>query len=165
MERKSNDHTVADLHHPGGQLLLHSPDPARLAYNGLDGFPRVIPTGFLWTGTAIVVCTAPTAPKVKALSERPHVALTIDDIGPPAKALLVRGIASIEIVDGVASEYLAAAAKSTSGEDFARFEAAVRALYAQMARITIAPTWARFYDFGADRLPTYLRRLVDSMSN
>ena len=125
----TNDNSIADLRHPDAEQLLRSPDPARLAYDGRDGFPRVIPIGFLWNGSAIVVCTAPTAPKVKALTERPQIALTIDDIGPPAKALLVRGIASIEIVDGVASEYLAAAAKSTSGDELAAFEANVRALY------------------------------------
>lgn len=161
----TNDSPVADLRRPDAEELLRSPDPARLAYNGRDGFPRVIPIGFLWTGRAIVVCTAPTAPKVKALAARPNVALTIDDIGPPARALLVRGVATIEVVEGVASEYLAAAAKSTSGDELAVFEANVRALYKQMARITITPSWARFYDFGADRLPTYLRRLVDSASN
>jgi len=161
----TNDSAIADLRHPDAEQLLRSPDPARLAYDGRDGFPRVIPIGFLWNGSAIVVCTAPTAPKVKALTERPQIALTIDDIGPPAKALLVRGVARIEIVDGVASEYLAAAAKSTSGDELAAFEANVRALYKQMARITITPTWARYYDFGAGRLPTFLRRLIDSTSS
>jgi Pyridoxamine 5'-phosphate oxidase len=161
----TNASAIADLRHPDAEQLLRSPDPARLAYDGRDGFPRVIPIGFLWNGSAIVVCTAPTAPKVKALTERPQIALTIDDIGPPAKALLVRGIASIEIVDGVASEYLGAAAKSTSGDELAAFEANVRALYKQMARITITPTWARYYDFGAGRLPTFLRRLIDSTSS
>jgi hypothetical protein len=58
----------------------------------------------LWSGTAIVVCSAATAPKVKALRERPNVALTIDTIGAPAKVLLIRGVAKVEIVDGVASE-------------------------------------------------------------
>jgi hypothetical protein len=158
----TNVKEAEDLRHPDAEQLLHSPDPARLAYNGRDGFPRVIPIGFLWNGTDIVVCTAPTAPKVKALAERPNVALTIDVIGPPAKALLVRGVASIEIVDGVAPEYLAAAAKSTSGDELAAFDAHVRGLYKQMARITIAPTWARVYDFGAGRLPNFLGRLVDS---
>ena len=152
---------VEDLRHPDAQELLRFPDPARLAYNGRDGYPRVIPIGFLWNGTDIVVCTAPTAPKVAALTEQPNVALTIDTPGPPARALLVRGVASIEIVDGVASEYLAAAAKSTKGDELAAFEANVRSLYKQMARITIAPKWARYYDFGAGRFPTFLRRLVD----
>jgi hypothetical protein len=164
MEPMTKVTDVEDLRHPDAEKLLHTPDPARLAYNGRDGFPRVIPIGFWWNGTDIVVCTAPTAPKVKALGERPNVALTIDDIGPPAKALLVRGVARIEIVDGVAPEYLAAAGKSTSGDQLAAFEANVRALYKQMARITIAPKWARYYDFGAGRFPTFLRRLVDSTS-
>ena len=115
------------------------PDPARLAYTGPDGYPRVIPIGFLWNGTAVVVCTAPTAPKVAALAKQPHVALTIDTMGPPAKELLLRGTASIEIVDGVPPEYLAAAAKSTQGDELAAFEAGVRGLYKEMARITITP--------------------------
>jgi hypothetical protein len=151
---------VEDLQQPGALELLRSPDPARLAYTGPDGYPRVIPIGFLWNGTAVVVCTAPTAPKVAALARRPHVALTIDTMGPPAKQLLLRGTASIELVDGVPPEYLAAAAKSTHGDDLTAFEAGVRALYKEMARITITPLWARFHDFGAGRLPTFLRRLV-----
>jgi hypothetical protein len=31
----------------------------------------VIPIGFYWNGSQIVVCTAATAPKVKALTSRP----------------------------------------------------------------------------------------------
>lgn len=54
---------VEDLQQPGALELLHSPDPARVAYTGTDGYPRVIPIGFLWNGTALVVCTAPTAPR------------------------------------------------------------------------------------------------------
>jgi hypothetical protein len=152
---------VEDLQQPGALELLRSPDPARLAYTGRDGYPRVIPVGFLWNGFAVVVCTAPTAPKVAALAKQPHVALTIDAMGPPAKALLLRGSASIEIVDGVAPEYLAAAAKSTHGDELAAFEAQVRRTYKEMARITISPSWARFYDFGAGRLPRFLQRLVE----
>ena len=152
---------VADLQQPGAVELLHTPDPARLAYTGPDGYPRVVPVGFLWNGTAVVVCTAPTAPKVAALANQPHVALTIDIMGPPAKQLLLRGIASIEIVDGVAPEYLAAAAKSTHGDELAAFEAEVRRVYKAMARISIVPSWARFHDFGAGRLPTFLRQLLE----
>lgn len=161
----TNGPALADLQHPDAEALLQSPDPARLAYAGLDGFPRVIPIGFWWTGTDIVVCTAPTAPKVKALAVRPNVALAIDVVGPPAKALLIRGVARIEIVDGVAPEYIAAAGKSTRGDELAAFESNVRALYRQMARIVIVPTWARYYDFGAGRFPTFLRRLVDAQAN
>lgn len=38
-----------ELGHPDAQKLL-SGSMARLAYNGHDGFPRVIPVGFYWTG-------------------------------------------------------------------------------------------------------------------
>src|SRR5256885_8596850 len=76
---------VEDLQQPGALELLRSPDPARLAYTGPDGYPRVNPIGFLWNGTAVVVCTAPTAPKVAALAKQPHVALTIDTMEPPAR--------------------------------------------------------------------------------
>jgi hypothetical protein len=155
---------IEDLQEPGALELLNSPDPARLAYTGPDGYPRVIPVGFLWNGTGVVVCTASSAPKVIALAKQPHVALTIDTMGPPARELLLRGTATIEIVEGVAPEYLAAAAKSTRGDELAAFEAAVRGLYKEMARITITPSWARFYDFGAGRLPAFLRRLIDPRS-
>src|SRR5215217_8520459 len=99
------------MNDPLSQELLHSAIPARIAYNGTDGFPRAIPIGFLWKDGRIVVCTASNAYKVKALEARPEVALTIDADSQPYRALLVRGTASMEIVDGVPSDYLAAARK------------------------------------------------------
>jgi uncharacterized pyridoxamine 5'-phosphate oxidase family protein len=138
--------------------LLRTATLARLAYDGLDGAPRVIPIGFLWTGEAVVVATHPTAPKFKALSARPRVALTIDT-GSPTRAVLLRGEAEIEVVDGVPAEYLEAAAKSMHGDDLTQFEATVRATYDRMARISIRPDWARFFDFGAGRVPGFLQDL------
>ena len=106
------------LGHPGAQQLL-SGSMARLAYIGRDGFPRVIPVGFHWAGERIVVSTAPTSPKARALSSRPHVAVTIDTGSTPeqAKALLVRGLATLEPVDGITEEYLASARNSMDGPD------------------------------------------------
>jgi hypothetical protein len=151
-----------ELGHPDAQKLL-SGSVARLAYNGHDGFPRVIPIGFYWTGERIVVCTAPTSPKVRALSSRPEVALTIDTGRAPeeAKALLMRGLATMETVDGVPEEYIAAATKSFEGSQLTEFERDVRSVYKQMVRISIEPRWARFYDFGAGRLPDFLTNLVN----
>jgi len=150
------------LEHPGARNLLESGTLLRLAYNGADGFPRVIPTGFHWNGSQIVVFTAATAPKVKALSSRPNVAITIDvgDTPAAAKALLVRGLASVDIVDGVPDEYLAAAAKALSADQVADFERNVRSMYDQMAEISIEPVWARFFDFGAGRIPSFLAKLA-----
>jgi hypothetical protein len=33
-------------------------------------------------------------------------------------------------------------------------------MYEQMARITIQPRWARYYDFGAGRVPGFLLKLA-----
>jgi hypothetical protein len=127
----------------------------------------VIPIGFYWTGDRIVVCTVPTSPKVRALSSRPQVALTLDTGDRPetAKSLLVRGLATVETVDGVADEYLAAAAKSMDAARLKEFEQSVRALYTQMVRIAIEPRWARFYDFGAGRVPGFLAKLMDDAAS
>jgi hypothetical protein len=150
---------AAELGQPGSQQLLRHGLLARLAYTGHDGFPRVIPIGFHWDGTRIFMCTAAIAPKVKALAARPNVALTIDTEAPPT-ALMIRGIAETEIVDGVPPEYIAASAKSMDATDLAAFEANVRGIYKQMARISVEPSWARFYDFSAGRLPAFLHKLV-----
>ena len=63
---------------PGARALLRSSIPARLAYAGTDGSPRVVPVGFYWDGAQLIVGTTPAAPKVRALAANPKVALTID---------------------------------------------------------------------------------------
>lgn len=154
---------LGHLEDPGAQELLRSAQPLRLAYCGRDGLPRVIPVGFIWKCGKVVVCTAPSAPKVAALRERPNVAVTIDtgNTSATARQLLIRGIAAIEIVDGVAPEYFEASAKTLGGAELEEFEAQVRGVFQQQARISIAPEWARCYDFGAGRLPPFLRRLAE----
>jgi hypothetical protein len=139
--------------------ILRTATLARLAYDGADDTPRVIPIGFLWTGDAVVVATHPTAPKVAALRARPRVALTIDTASP-ARSLLLRGEAEIEVLDGLVPEYLEAAAKSMEGEELAAFEASCRETYDRMARISITPDWARYFDFAAGRFPDFLRALT-----
>ena len=57
------------------------------------------------------MCTSSNAYKVRALAPNPKVALPID-IEAPYRAPLVRGTASLEIVDGVPPEYLEAARNS-----------------------------------------------------
>ena len=100
MERQDIDDELSTT---GAQELLASTSAAHLAYIGKDGTPRVIPVGFFWTGDQFVISTATTSPKVTALSARPDVALTIDagDTPDQARALSIRGRASVEIVDGV----------------------------------------------------------------
>jgi len=103
---------------------------------------------------------------VRALSNRPDVALTIDvgDTPATARALSVRRRASVEIVDGVPSEYIAGSRKVMDEVGVAEFEQQVRVMYEQMARISIEPRWVRLYDFGAGQLPTYLSKLADNVA-
>ena len=160
MERQEIDD---ELSANGARELLASTSAAHLAYIGKDGAPRVVPVGFYWTGDRFVISTATTSPKVTALSARPDVALAIDGGDTPgqARALSIRGQASVEIVDGVVPEYLAAATKTMDAETAADFEQNVRGMYDQMARITITPRWARYYDFGAGRMPRFLQELAE----
>ncbi|MTD15907.1 pyridoxamine 5-phosphate oxidase [Nakamurella sp. YIM 132087] len=143
--------------------LLDATSAAHLAYTVGDGSPRVVPVGYFWTGTEFVVSTADTAPKVAVLRRHPEVALAIDSGDSPgaARALSVRGTAAVEIVDGIVPEYLAAARKSMDADAAAEFETNVRGMYDRMARIAITPTWARFYDYGAGRLPGFLAELAE----
>jgi len=129
-------------------LLVGSSIPARLAYVGLDGRPRVIPIAFLWTGEHVVVYTAPKSAKVRALRKNPKVSLTIDtqDQWPP-RALLIRGEAQVELVDGVPDGYVEASRKGIPVAEFEAWKQGVHALYHQMATITIVPTWAKLLDF------------------
>ncbi len=66
------------LARPYSQQLLNGPEPARLAYNGVDGGPRVIPIGFWTEGNQVLMATLPKSAKVAALRNNPKVALTID---------------------------------------------------------------------------------------
>jgi hypothetical protein len=152
-----------ELSATGAQELLASTSAAHLAYIGTDETPRVIPVGFFWTGDQVVISTATTSPKVTALSTHPDVALAIDagDTPEQARALSIRGRASVEIVDGVVPEYLAAARKGMDADAAAEFEQNVREMYDQMARIAITPSWVRFYDFGAGRMPRFLKELAE----
>jgi Pyridoxamine 5'-phosphate oxidase len=146
---------------PVGRRLLMSANPARLAYTALNGTPRVVPVAFHWNGESVVIGTVPGSAKVPALRANPAVALTIDTSPPawPPNVLLVRGTAAVSLVDGVFPEYVEGARKVTPAEEFPRWEAGVRALYDQMARIDVTPTWAKVHDFET-RLPQAVDELV-----
>ena len=96
------------LNDPMAQELLRSTIPARLAYT----WPRHtagVPIWFHWTGDEIMMVSPHDAPKVQALQANPSVAITIDSESWPHKVLLLRGPARVELVDGIAAEYEAAA--------------------------------------------------------
>src|SRR6185503_19540615 len=148
------------LNDPVAQELLNSRIPARLAYTGPDGFPRVVPIWFHWNGKKFVLGSAPSAPKVKALARNPKVALTIDEDIYPPKVLLVRGTASVEVVDGVVPEYCEAARRYLGEEQGRGWEEQARGMFKQMARVSIEPEWVRILDFET-RFP---RAIADAIS-
>ncbi|MDN5857506.1 MAG: pyridoxamine 5'-phosphate oxidase family protein, partial [Pseudonocardia sp.] len=119
----------------------------RFSYLGGDGDPRVIPIGFWCIGEQIAFATVVTSAKVTAIRKNPRVALVVDKFGMPPRSLLVRGAATVEIVDGVPEEYLAGAPKLMPAEAVPGWQAGVKALYAQMAVITITPDHVVLHDF------------------
>ncbi len=116
------------LNDPIAQELMHSPLVAHLAYNGVDGAPRVVPVGYVWNGSTLIVGTAVNGPKVRALEGGAKVALSINTDGQPPHILLVRGMAAVEIVDGVPDEFLEASHKSLPRDQWPQFDAQSRTI-------------------------------------
>jgi len=143
------------LKDPVAERLLQSSIPARLAYNWLDGTPRVVPIWFHWNGSELVLATPPKAPKLKALRQSPAVALTIDDNVFPHKVLLIRGNAVIEMLDTIVPEYAAAAVRYFGEEQGKAWVEQMGKLIDGMARITVRPQWVGILDFET-RFPSAL---------
>jgi len=129
------------------QKLLRAPIPARLAYTGLDGAPRVVPVSYLWNGKAFVVASPPTWYKVRSIAVNPRVALTVDTTEFPPLILSARGVATIAYDQGLPEEYVEASRRIVGEEKFPAWEAEVRAENRNMALIRIEPTWLKVVDF------------------
>lgn len=133
---------------------------ARLAYVARDGTPRVVPIGFLWDGSAIVMCTATNAAKVKALQANPHVALTIDTDDFPPNVLLLCGKAELEWVDGIPDEFMQMNDPSFMDAELRKArEAGVRSLYDTMYRIRVVPHWVKVLGFETT-LPSAVEEMI-----
>jgi hypothetical protein len=156
----TNDEIAEVLAKPYAQQLLNGPEPARMAYDGLDGDPRVIPIGFWTEGARILMATLPKSAKVAALHSNPKVALTIDQGAFPPKVLLIRGTAEVTLVDGIPDGYLNAGRKVMTDDQYPDWVAGVRSLYDEMVVITITPTWAKLLDFETT-LPKAVADLIE----
>ena len=147
------------LNRPLSRELL-ARDLTRLAFTWLDDTPRVIPTGFTWNGSEIVMCTSKNARKLPALRRNPAVALTIDTESHPPKLLLIRGRAELDVVDGIPEEYLQwNGTYEMTPEQRAEWEDGVKSLYDGMVRVVVKPTWAKLIDFETT-LPTNIEELM-----
>lgn len=147
------------LEKPISQELLDR-DLVRLAYVAKDGTPRVVPIGFVWNGSEVVMCTSTNAPKLVSLRRNPAVALTVDTEVHPPKILLMRGEAVLDEVEGIPDEYLQMSGTyEMTPEQRVDWEAEVRSLYDSMVRIVVRPTWAKLIDFEVT-LPTPVEELI-----
>ena len=142
--------------------LLASTIPARYAYTGLDGTPRVVASWFVWTGEELVMPTFIAGPHVshaayrlRALREHPEVAVSIDTETWPPEVLSIRGTAEVTEVDGVAPEYAQAAHRYLGAEQATGYLAEIDHPSTRMARIAVRPTWVGALDFQT-RLPSAL---------
>ena len=143
------------LNDPASQEMLRSKIPARLAYVGTDGTPRVVPIWFHWNGHEIVMASPPKAPKLKALAKNPKVALTIDENEFPHKVLLIRGTARLEPVDGIVPEYEACAQRYFDVKTADAWLSQLCGLVSSMVRIRVTPEWVGLLDFKT-RFPSAL---------
>ncbi len=143
--------------HPGNersaQELLTSAIPARLAYTGSDGFPRVVPVEFYWNRGQLVIGTSRKAPKLHAMKINQKVALTIDTNNFPPTCYWCEAV-----IDRIPPEYLEASKKLIGTQEWQAFEAQVRGMYKRMALITIFPEWAKLLDFET-RIPSFMLSL------
>ena len=135
------------LEDPVARELLDSANLARLAYNWRDGTPRVVPIWFHWNGEQVVVSSPPAAPKLKVIESDAKVALTIDGQTWPYHVLMIRGTADVRMVDGVPTEYSAAARRYMGVDQGNAWSDHVAARFPQMARIAITPEWVGVIDF------------------
>jgi len=145
MPTKQGD--LALLNDPVAQELLQSTVPARLAYVWGDGTPRVVPIWFHWNGQEIVFGSPVKAPKVQVLPQNSKVAVTIDGNTWPYKVLQIRGTAQVETMNGVTSEYAAAAQRYFGEEQGRVWVEQVSGMFPQMARISVRPEWVGILDF------------------
>lgn len=143
------------------QRLLQSTIPARVAYNAVDGTPRVMSTWFVWTGEELVMATFIHCPpigilrpahRLRALRANPDVAITIDTEPQPPEVLLLRGRVSITEINGMVPEQAEAARRYLGEQGGAGYVTQADHPATKMARIALRPAWVGVLDF-RNRLP------------
>jgi hypothetical protein len=130
------------LDDPVARELLSSAIPARLAYNLTDGSSRVVAIWFERAGNDIVMCTFPTAPKLRDLRSGDRVALTIDTDEPPNHILSIRGTCEVTTHRGVVGEYARRQSATSATPKPPRTSAHCRPTFPWHALRCIPSTWS-----------------------
>lgn len=92
---------------------------------------------------------------MRALRQNPWVAVSINSNSRSYKALLIRGDAALDPVEGVSQEYAIAAERYFGVEGGQAWVDQVCASGAPMTRVVITPTWVGIIDFQT-RFPSAL---------
>ena len=164
-KKGNSSHDPAQLRDPIAQELLHSRILARLAYVWSDGTPRVIPIAFHWDGHDMVFGTPPNAPKAHLLKDGSKVAITIDSNDMPFKALSIRGIAKVSLINGIVPEYSLACKRYMGEEGGNAWLAQIGQMLAhpkmggKMLRIAVTPEWVNILDF-QQRFPSAIAAVM-----
>jgi nitroimidazol reductase NimA-like FMN-containing flavoprotein (pyridoxamine 5'-phosphate oxidase superfamily) len=145
----------SDLETPVAQRLLRSTIPARLAFVGANGYPHVTPIWFVWKDGSIVMAARSESFKVRAIEANRRIALTIDSEIPPYESLRVRGTAEIDLVDGIAAEYVACAHRYYGVKRGQRWIDWMAGRTKQMALISLTPQWVQVLDFRQHFAPLF----------
>ncbi|HLU72724.1 MAG TPA: hypothetical protein VKZ82_11105 [Nonomuraea sp.] len=95
------------------------------------------------------------AARLRALRDRPDVAITIDTDAMPPEVLLLRGRAEVTEQDGIVPEYALSHHRYAGPEQGARNVAEMDVPGVRMARIAVRPSWVGVLDF-ENRLPAAL---------
>jgi PPOX class probable F420-dependent enzyme len=129
------------------QALLGSTALARLAYIWPDGKPRVVPMWFHWNDRAVIMATAANAPKMRALTANPDVALSIDVDAWPYQMLTIRGTASVDLVDEMPPEFPIMARRYLGIGMAEQFVPVAGEKVRRWIRIAVRPEEVRILDF------------------
>ena len=121
-----------------------------------------MPINFHWTGAQLVLGTGRDFPKITALRQNPQVAVTIDTEAYPHKVLLLRGAATVELLDHVPEEYAKAAYRMLGEEGGRAWLDQIEAIhFTAWARVAITPEWVGIQDFER-RFPNGLERAMEA---
>jgi PPOX class probable F420-dependent enzyme len=84
---------------PEGRRLLSEPNIGNLGFHGIDGYPRVIPVWFTFTGDEIQVASPPDQYKCRALRADPRAALMVSTPKQPYHVVSATGRVDIEVIE------------------------------------------------------------------
>jgi hypothetical protein len=148
------------LDDPAAKRLLESTEVAHLAYTWSDGTPRCTPIWFHWSGAELVMVSPSISPKTKTINDGTPVAVTIDSADWPYAALMLRGRARVDDIDGIAPEYREAA-RRYFGDEQGEAWCSQLPEDMRMTSVRLTPEWVGVLDFdGLRRVTSALAKLM-----